>query len=124
MSNVKNHFRTIQFNVWHYLDCLLFQLVRYWRYRNTLHTHNTLLIRLLKAIRQPTTGFTPPGVKKPRVSVNLMLYLNPSRTDFDRYTVHLHINLFFTGASPESQLMKGFQQPNEWRFTSVQHIAI
>ncbi|KAG5452085.1 hypothetical protein CSKR_111127, partial [Clonorchis sinensis] len=41
------------------------------------------------------------GRRSSRVFVNLMFYLNPSRTDFDKYT-HLQINLVFTGDSTES----------------------
>ncbi|KAG5452392.1 hypothetical protein CSKR_100797 [Clonorchis sinensis] len=80
-----------------------------------MYTRNALLMRLLKNRRQPTTGFAllgahqvaensstahdrfcpswgSSGRRSPRVSVNLMFYLNPNRTDFDKYT-HLQINL-------------------------------
>ncbi|KAG5451363.1 hypothetical protein CSKR_105311, partial [Clonorchis sinensis] len=43
------------------------------------------------------------GRRSPRVSVNLMFYLNPNSTDFDKYT-HLHINLVFARDSPGTQL--------------------
>ncbi|KAG5448290.1 hypothetical protein CSKR_110459 [Clonorchis sinensis] len=39
----------------------------------------------------------------PRVSVNLMFYLNPNWTDFEKYT-HLQINLVFARDSPGTQL--------------------
>ncbi|GAA48953.1 hypothetical protein CLF_102259, partial [Clonorchis sinensis] len=38
--------------------------------------------------------------RSPRVSVNLMLYVNPNWNDFDRYT-HWQISLVFTGDSSE-----------------------
>ncbi|KAG5441066.1 hypothetical protein CSKR_105652 [Clonorchis sinensis] len=45
--------------------------------------------------------------------VNFMLFLNPNRTKFDKYT-HLQINLFFTVGSAESHLnlssMKAFSE--------------
>ncbi|GAA50187.1 hypothetical protein CLF_104172 [Clonorchis sinensis] len=41
------------------------------------------------------------GGRTARVSVNLMFYLNPNWTDFDKYT-RLKINLVFTGDSIES----------------------
>ncbi|KAG5454532.1 hypothetical protein CSKR_104886 [Clonorchis sinensis] len=70
---------------------------------------NALLIRLLKTLRQPTIGFAllgahqiaensstahdrlrpswgSSGTCSPRVSVNLMFYLNPNWTDFEKYT--------------------------------------
>ncbi|KAG5450494.1 hypothetical protein CSKR_112682 [Clonorchis sinensis] len=43
------------------------------------------------------------GRRIPRVSVNLMFYLNPNWTDCDKYT-HLQINLVFARDSPETQL--------------------
>ncbi|KAG5443050.1 hypothetical protein CSKR_112149, partial [Clonorchis sinensis] len=43
------------------------------------------------------------GRRSPRVSVNLMFYLNPNCTDFDKYT-HLQINLVFARDSPGTQL--------------------
>ncbi|KAG5451464.1 hypothetical protein CSKR_107619 [Clonorchis sinensis] len=60
-----------------------------------------LLTRLLKILRQPTTGFALLGGGNPPISVNPIFYLNPNWTDFDRYT-HLQINLVFTGDSSES----------------------
>ncbi|KER22201.1 hypothetical protein T265_14919, partial [Opisthorchis viverrini] len=41
------------------------------------------------------------GRRSPRVSVNLMFYLNPNWTVFEKYT-HLQINLVFTRHSTES----------------------
>ncbi|KAG5446285.1 hypothetical protein CSKR_110326 [Clonorchis sinensis] len=81
---------------------------------------------LLKIVRQPATGFAPLGAhqvaensstdhdrfrpswgssgrRSPRVSVNLMFYLNPNWTVFEKYT-HLHINLVFARDSPGTQL--------------------
>ncbi|KER24678.1 hypothetical protein T265_14366, partial [Opisthorchis viverrini] len=46
------------------------------------------------------------GRRSPRVSINLMLYLNPNCTDFDKYT-HLQINLVFTRYSDESLVYDG-----------------
>ncbi|KAG5442525.1 hypothetical protein CSKR_113378 [Clonorchis sinensis] len=43
------------------------------------------------------------GRRSPRVSVNLMFYLNPNWTVFEKYT-HLHINLVFARDSPGTQL--------------------
>ncbi|KAG5443473.1 hypothetical protein CSKR_101031 [Clonorchis sinensis] len=43
------------------------------------------------------------GRRSPRVSVNLMFYLNPNCTVFEKYT-HLHINLVFARDSPGTQL--------------------
>ncbi|KAG5442715.1 hypothetical protein CSKR_108022 [Clonorchis sinensis] len=40
------------------------------------------------------------GRRSPRVSVNLMFYLNPNWTDFDKY-IHLQINLAFTSWAAE-----------------------
>ncbi|KAG5448124.1 hypothetical protein CSKR_106376 [Clonorchis sinensis] len=82
-----------------------------------MYIRNALLIRLLKILQQPTTGFAllgahqvaensstahdwfrpswgSSGRRSPRVSVNLMFYLNPNWTVFDKYT-HLQINLVF-----------------------------
>ncbi|KAG5450804.1 hypothetical protein CSKR_101411 [Clonorchis sinensis] len=59
---------------------LMFQLAGYSRYRNRC---------------------------SPRVSINLMFYLNPSCTDFDKYT-HLQINLVFTRDSTESLSLSGY----------------
>ncbi|KAG5445312.1 hypothetical protein CSKR_105797 [Clonorchis sinensis] len=43
------------------------------------------------------------GRRGPRVSVNLMFYLNSNWTDFEKYT-HLQINLVFARDSPGTQL--------------------
>ncbi|KAG5450666.1 hypothetical protein CSKR_108784, partial [Clonorchis sinensis] len=43
------------------------------------------------------------GRSSPRVSVNLMFYLIPNWTVFEKYT-HLHINLVFARDSPGTQL--------------------
>ncbi|KAG5450099.1 hypothetical protein CSKR_102232 [Clonorchis sinensis] len=43
------------------------------------------------------------GRRSPRVSINLMFYLNPNCTVFEKYT-HLHINLVFARDSPGTQL--------------------
>ncbi|KAG5451677.1 DNA repair and recombination protein rad54b [Clonorchis sinensis] len=43
------------------------------------------------------------GRRSPRVSVNLMFYLNPHWTDFDK-CAHLHISSVLTGHSPGTQL--------------------
>ncbi|KER28572.1 hypothetical protein T265_04616 [Opisthorchis viverrini] len=63
------------------------------------YRRNTQLIRLLKILRQFTTGFALPLRDHqlgafPRVSVNLMLNLNPNWTVFEKHA-HLQINLVF-----------------------------
>ncbi|KAG5441073.1 hypothetical protein CSKR_105642 [Clonorchis sinensis] len=47
------------------------------------------------------------GRRSPRVSVNLMFYLNPNWTVFEKYT-HLHINLVFARDSTGTQLNLSF----------------
>ncbi|KAG5440985.1 hypothetical protein CSKR_109696 [Clonorchis sinensis] len=52
------------------------------------------------------------GRRSTRVSVNIMFYLNPNWTDFDKYT-HLQINLVFARDSPGTSQTgdsAGFQQ--------------
>ncbi|KAG5442680.1 hypothetical protein CSKR_110633 [Clonorchis sinensis] len=69
----------------------IFEILRY------MYIRNALLIRLLKILPQPTTGFALLGAHhkqeiqlsskhSPQISVNLMFYLNPNWTDFDKYT--------------------------------------
>ncbi|KER22146.1 hypothetical protein T265_09679 [Opisthorchis viverrini] len=59
-------------------------------HQGTLTDDKKLLTRLLKTLRQPTTGFRPSwgssGRRSPRVSVNLMFYLKPNWTVFEKYT--------------------------------------
>ncbi|KAG5448025.1 hypothetical protein CSKR_106602 [Clonorchis sinensis] len=74
--------------------CFMFQLARYSRYHNILHRRNTLLIRLLKIPRQPTTGSSLFGAHQVskrglRVSVNLIFCLNPDYTKLAKYA-YLH----------------------------------
>ncbi|KAG5447341.1 hypothetical protein CSKR_113820 [Clonorchis sinensis] len=47
------------------------------------------------------------GRRSPRVSVNLMFYLNPNWTVFEKYT-HLQISLVFARDSPGTQLNLSF----------------
>ncbi|KAG5442271.1 hypothetical protein CSKR_100145 [Clonorchis sinensis] len=55
--------------------------------------------------RPSTSGSS--GRRSPRVSVNLMFYLNPNWTNFDKYT-HLQINLVFARNSLGTQLTLPF----------------
>ncbi|KAG5452513.1 hypothetical protein CSKR_103318 [Clonorchis sinensis] len=52
------------------------------------------------------------GRRSPRVSVNLMFYLNPNCTVFEKYT-HLHINLVFARDSPGTQLHLPIQRQRQ-----------
>ncbi|KAG5450054.1 hypothetical protein CSKR_103288 [Clonorchis sinensis] len=58
------------------------------------------------------------GRRSPRVSVNLMFYLNPNWTVFEKYT-HLHINLVFARDSPGTQLNLPFQLKHEAAWCST-----
>ncbi|KER19073.1 LOW QUALITY PROTEIN: hypothetical protein T265_15673, partial [Opisthorchis viverrini] len=68
-----------------------------------LFPQRKLLKRLLKTLRQPTTGFAllEAHQAQPRISVNLMFYVNPNWTVFQKYT-NLPINLVFTRDLTES----------------------
>ncbi|KAG5449400.1 hypothetical protein CSKR_101155, partial [Clonorchis sinensis] len=58
---------------------LMFQLARYSRCRNTLYRRNTLLIRLLKTLRQPQEGRNRSGCaaqKPPHVSVGMIVHIS------------------------------------------------
>ncbi|KAG5441010.1 hypothetical protein CSKR_101240 [Clonorchis sinensis] len=114
----------------------VFEISRY------MYIHNALLTRLLKILRQPTTGFAlllrahqvaensstahdrfrsswdSSSRCSPRVSINLMFCLNPNWTDFDKYT-HLQINLVFARDSPETQLNLRFQPKHEAAWCSI-----
>ncbi|KER32040.1 hypothetical protein T265_01819 [Opisthorchis viverrini] len=59
------------------------------------------------------------GRRSLRVSVKLMIYLNPNCTVFEKYT-HLQINLVFTGDSIESLILNYF----DYFFTSVFTVEI
>ncbi|KER33225.1 hypothetical protein T265_00912 [Opisthorchis viverrini] len=65
----------------------------------------TLIIRLLKTLRHPTTGFVHLRAHQvSTVPVNLMFYLNPNWTDFDIYTSFAY-RTNFDGDSPETQTL-------------------
>ncbi|KER32096.1 hypothetical protein T265_01722 [Opisthorchis viverrini] len=78
------------------------------------------ILKLYKTIHKVTENsstahdwFSPSwgssGRRSPRVSVNLMIHLNPNRTVFDKYT-HLKINLVFTRNSTENGFSATFSQ--------------
>ncbi|GAA56038.1 homeobox protein SMOX-3 [Clonorchis sinensis] len=74
------------------------------KYRLKTRYNRALLCICNGCWSQPFTETTAHGVtgrRSPRVSVNLMFYLNPNWTDFEKYT-NLQINLVFTGDSNES----------------------
>ncbi|KAG5443261.1 hypothetical protein CSKR_111043 [Clonorchis sinensis] len=72
-----------------------------------VHTCNGLLIRLLKTVRQPTTGFALLGAHQVGAVPEFPSTACSTSTQiglfFENYT-HLQINLVFARDSPETQL--------------------
>ncbi|KAG5446642.1 hypothetical protein CSKR_108301, partial [Clonorchis sinensis] len=92
---------------------LMFKLLRYSRYRDTVYRRITLLIRLLKILRQPTTGFALFGANQVGACKHHKREIQlGSRTQAN----------VDTSANPTTQIAlmsKNFPQPYVWCITSI-----